>query len=61
MRTLAEANEADMVDQLDTTQRYDIADTYKECESILEWVHTNRSDVAMKILWHSKYAHILTP
>jgi hypothetical protein len=53
----SEANEADMVDSLDTTQRYNIADTYKEFESILEWVHTNRSDVAMKVLWHSKYGH----
>lgn len=53
----AQTDEADVVD---TTQHYDIADAQKEYEDILEWVHTNRTDVATKV-WLAKYKDILTP
>lgn len=51
-RPQAESDE-DMVESrsFDSTQRYDIADTTKEKENILEWVHTNHSDIATKV-WH---------
>ena len=56
----AENDGADVVDSIDTTQRYNIADSNKEWYNILEWVHTNRTDVATKVqLWYIR-AHILT-
>jgi hypothetical protein len=55
-RAQAESDKHDAVDSLDSTRRYDIADTTKEKENILQWVHANRSDVATKV-WHSKYKH----
>ena len=39
---------------LNMTQHYDIADSTKERENILEWVHANSSDIAMKV-WHTMY------
>jgi hypothetical protein len=55
-RAQAENDEADAVDSLNTTRRYDMADSQKEYENILEWVHTNRTDVATKV-WLAKYRH----
>jgi hypothetical protein len=48
-RARAEADEADAVVTLDPTQHYDMADMTRENESILEWVFSNRSDVATKV------------
>ena len=48
-RAQAESDEDDAVDSLDSTQRYDIADTTKEKENILHWVHANCSDIATKV------------
>jgi len=48
-RAQAETDEADAVDSLNTTQPYHMADSHKEHENILEWVHTNRTDVATKV------------
>jgi hypothetical protein len=39
---------------LGTTTRYVMADVSKEKKNVLEWVHTNHTDVAMKV-WHTKY------
>jgi hypothetical protein len=36
---------------LDSTRHYDIANSIKEKENILEWVHANNSDIATKV-WH---------
>ena len=33
--------------------RYDIANTTKESQNILEWVYTNYADVMTKV-WHTK-------
>lgn len=41
---------------LDTSTRYVIADSTREGENIVEWVHTNCADVATQV-WHSKYRH----
>jgi hypothetical protein len=37
-------------DAIDATRRYDIANTSREKENISELMHTNRSDVATKVL-----------
>jgi hypothetical protein len=52
-RAQAESNDSEVLDTVNSTRRYDIADTTRESENILEWVHTNRHDVATKV-WHSK-------
>jgi len=44
-----DSEEAEGVDSLNTTMRYDIAETTKESENILEWIHTNDTDVATKV------------
>jgi hypothetical protein len=54
-RARAEADEADAVVTLDPTQHYDMADTTRENENILEWVFSNRSDVATKVLCSSEW------
>jgi hypothetical protein len=48
-RPQAETAEEDAGDSYDLTRRYDMADTTKEKENILEWVHTNHNDVATKV------------
>ena len=47
-RVQAESDEEDMVDSPDTA-RYDIASSTRNWENILEWVHTNHTDVATKV------------
>lgn len=58
-RTQAEFDdlETDAIDSFDSTRRYNIADTNRVKENILEWVHTNHSDVATKVAWHSTCRH----
>lgn len=54
-RAQSETEEGNTADLLNPTQRrYDIADSSKEVVNILEWVHSNRADVAMKVR-HTKY------
>jgi hypothetical protein len=48
-RKQARADEADTEESLDTTQQYDMADVTKDTENILEWLHSNHDDVAMKV------------
>lgn len=45
----AESDDEDTVISSNSTQHYNIAETTKERENILEWLYTNRSDVAMKV------------
>ena len=45
----SEGEKADMVDSPNTTPRYVIADTTREKENVLDWVTTNRADVATKV------------
>jgi hypothetical protein len=42
--------EADAIDSSDLTRRYNIADSTRENENILEWVYRNRSDIATKVV-----------
>ena len=54
-RAQSETEEGNTADSLNLTQRrYDIVDSSKEVVNILEWVHSNRADVAMKVR-HTKY------
>lgn len=55
-RAQTETDEADVVDSFDTTQPYHMADSHKEYENILEWVHTNRTDIATKV-WLVRHGH----
>lgn len=45
----AQSGEEDAVDSFDPTRHYDIADKAREKENILEWLHTNGSDVTTKV------------
>ena len=51
----ADFGEADVVNSFDTSRRlgYDTADTTREWEKILEWAHTNHTDAAMKVRYHT--------
>ena len=44
-----DSEEAEGVDSLNTTMCYDITEMTKESENILEWIHTNDTDVATKV------------
>src|SRR6267154_1994690 len=48
-RAQAESDEDDAVDSIDSTRHYDIPDTTKEKENLLQWVHANCSDVTTKV------------
>jgi hypothetical protein len=45
----AQEDGGDMEDSFDTTQRYNIAVVTKETEDLLEWLYSNRDDVATKV------------
>ncbi len=40
-----------------TAKHYNIADTTKETENVLEWLHANRSDIALKVRCVSKFGN----
>jgi hypothetical protein len=42
--------EADAIGSFDLTRRYNIANSTREKENILEWVYMNRSDIATKVM-----------
>ena len=48
-QTDSESDDADGVDSFDTTRRYHMADSARERENVLEWLQTNRSDVASTV------------
>jgi hypothetical protein len=56
-RAHTESGEEEGEESHNTIARYVIANTNREGENVLEWVHTNRTDVATKV-WHSEYEQI---
>jgi CRP-like cAMP-binding protein len=51
-RAHTEISEEDGEEAHSTIARYVIANTTREGENVLEWVHTNRTDIAAKV-WRS--------
>jgi hypothetical protein len=56
-QTHTESSEEEGEESHNTTARYVIANSTSEGGNVLEWVHTNRADVATKV-WHSEYGQI---
>jgi hypothetical protein len=56
-RAHTESSEEDGEEAHSAIARYVIANTTREGENVLEWVHTNRTDVAAKV-WRSDYGKI---